>query len=187
MDFPNCQPRPSPTYPLRFRTPSGCRGPPNALPFSGGDAAERVPRCYTNVPAASPSAATACSTTGRCHRDLQILASESLVAPRQSCPVSKPFSSSSPNLCAFVPSGQDFASYPRSIPREIKSVQEQIDLDRSIPLVERLAVQRRAPDRAKRGRVIVRCNGLFGSAAYCFMPSSRRTVPALLRSAARCS
>jgi len=27
----------------------------NALPFSGGDAAELVSRCYTNVPAASPS------------------------------------------------------------------------------------------------------------------------------------
>ena len=140
----------------------------NALPFSGGDAAEPVSRCYTNVPAASPSAATACSTTGRCHRDLQILASESLAAPRQPRPVSKPLSSSSPNLCAFVPSGQDFAAYPRSIPREIKSVQEQIDLDRSIPLVERLAVQRRA--RRTSGSLmllrilcggIVRCNGLF--------------------------
>jgi hypothetical protein len=30
-------------------------------------------------------------------------------------------------------------------------------------------------------------NGLFGSAAPCFMPSSRQTVLALLRSAARCS
>jgi hypothetical protein len=31
------------------------------------------------------------------------------------------------------------------------------------------------------------CNGFMGSAAPCFMPSSRQTVLALLRSAARCS
>ena len=77
-------------------------------------------------------------------------------------------SSSRWNLCPIPPARQDFAFHPRSILRETNSVQEQIGLDRFVPLVERFAVQRRG--RRTSGSLMllqfpcgdcVRCNGLF--------------------------
>ena len=97
-----------------------------------------------------------------------IVASESWVAPGQTWPHSSPSSSSRSNRCPILPARQDSAFHPRSILQETYSVQEQLGRDRSVPLVERLAVQRRG--RRTSGSLMllqfpcgdcVRCNGLF--------------------------